>query len=175
MTLTDAQMRERMAKGWRMGAPFTACGNGSLPRNTANIRSKLPGLLDNYGITVVNDAGCGDLMWRHGMRWGGEFVNFDLFPRAPGVMAWDITTEAMPPADAILARMVLNHLQERVEQTLLLFRESAPVLIATQFDGGGPQRDVQFNRLDLREWLGEPIVRLTDGSEPGCSLAMFEL
>jgi hypothetical protein len=95
-------------------------------------------------------------------------------------MRADITSIALPDCDAILCRMVLNHLdQDRILMALKLFKQSAKYLIATQFDGDKlPQRSPQFTRLDLRvapHFLGEPLERVQDGAEDICSLALWKL
>lgn len=181
--LSDDGMRERMGKGWRGGlTEGTHCGQGSLMRNTVNIRTWLPQMTDKYGIKSVCDAGAGDLHWIRRMEWPVGYQGFDLFPRHPDVRALDITVQAMPPCDAILCRMVLNHLwgdhgdATRVEMALDLFRQSGKYLFATQFNGEDlPQRSPQFKRLDLRRWLGEPIESVHDGHEPECRMAMWRI
>lgn len=177
--LSDEAMHERMVNGWRMGKPFTDCGNGSTLENTAKIRKWLPDIFAKYGFATINDAGAGDLAWWPYVNWRTQFVcrSFDLIPRRPEVEQIDITAQQMPRADAILCRMVLNHLDaERVSMALALFTVSSDYLIATQFNGETlPQRSPQFMRLDLREWLGEPLESVQDGAEHCCSLALWKL
>jgi hypothetical protein len=175
--LTDEEMHTRMANGWRAGQPFTVCGNGSLPDATAIIRGWLPNVCMRRGILTICDAGAGDLQWMDGMVWDVEYRPFDLIPRHPDVRRLDITAEPLPTCDAILCRMVLNHLDdERVGMALALFRRSSRYLFATQFNGEDlPQRSPQFMRLDLRKWLGEPIESCRDGREDACRLALWEL
>jgi hypothetical protein len=175
--LTDQEMHDRMVRGWRAGRPFTDCGNGSLPENTARIRAWLPDLCQRHGIRVLNDAGAGDLAWMQGLQWDVDYRPFDLIPRRPEVQRADVTAEALPPADAILCRMVLNHLDdERVVMALHAFKRSAPLLIATQFNGEDlPKRSPQFTRLDLRRWLGEPLETCRDGNEEWCRLALWKI
>ena len=175
--LSDEAMRERMANGWRAGRPFTVCGNGSLPEATANIRQWLPKVCARRGVKTVCDAGAGDLKWRTGMAWDVNYLPFDLFPRHPSVAAIDITQDVLPKCDAILCRMVLNHLDdERVTLALGRFRLAGRYLFATQFNGEDlPQRSPQFMRLDLRKWLGDPLEWVHDGREDACALALWEL
>jgi hypothetical protein len=174
--LSDEEMRSRMANGWRMGRPFTECGNGSLPHATLNVRRVLPQWCAKYDIRTVNDAGAGDMQWKEGMQWDVLYRPFDLVPRRPEVQTLDITTETMPPADLVLCRMVLNHLDdERVTMALGRFRASAGYLAATQFAGPQPQRSPQFKRLDLCKWLGEPVESTQDGTEADCRLALWRL
>jgi hypothetical protein len=175
--LTDAEMHERMVNGWRAGKPFTVCGNGSLPAATENIRRWLPQVCARHGITSVCDAGAGDLQWKHGMQWDVDYRPFDLIPRLPEIRAIDITRDPLPTCDAILCRMVLNHLDaDRITLALNLFKRSAKYLIATQFDGKDlPQRSPQFMRLDLTKWLGPAVEQISDGLEEPCRLALWRL
>jgi len=179
--LTDEEMYERMANGWRAGRPETVCGNGSMLENTVNIRQWLPILVQQYGIRRVCDAGAGDMYWLRHMNWAVQYRAFDLIVRDPAVTKIDITKEALPPCDAILCRMVLNHLvdgPERIQMALALFRQSAKYLIATQFDGPQPCRSKQFFRLDLRAEpfnLGAPLEAMQDGAEEACRLALWNL
>lgn len=175
--LSDEAMHARMAKGWKAGKPYTLCGNGSLPDATANVRAWLPKVCARRGITTVCDAGAGDLQWRDGMTWDVDYRPYDLIPRHADVRPADITRDALPTCDAILCRMVLNHLDEtRVGMALKLFKRSARHLFATQFNGEDlPQRSPQFTRLDLRAWLGDPLEWVHDGRESDCMLALWTL
>lgn len=178
--LSDEAMRERMSKGWRAGYPETVCGNGSLRRNSVHSRAALPQWCEKYGVRSVCDAGAGDLFFSSGVAWNVEYRPFDLFPRTAAVKEIDITTQPLPECDAILCRMVLNHLDEpRIQMALERFRQSAVYLIATQFNGEDlPQRSPQFTRLDLRcapYNLGEPLESVQDGAEAICSLALWAL
>lgn len=175
--LSDQEMYERMINGWRGGlAEGTPCGAGSLLANTAIIRAWLPEICKRHKIASVCDAGAGDLHWIQHIDWPVQYSAFDLIPRAEEVEEIDITTEALPECDAILCRMVLNHLgKERTAMALDLFRESATYLIATHFVCDRIKRVREFTRLDLTEWLGEPIEMARDGHEEGCRLAIWEL
>lgn len=176
--LSDEEMHERMRKGWRAGLKDgTVCGNGSTMAHTANIRQWLPEVCDRYGIKSVCDAGAGDLHWIGKVQWNVDYRPFDLIPRRPEVQKIDVTREALPACDAVLCRMVLNHLDsERVQMALGLFRHSARYLFATQFNGEDlPQRSPQFTRLDLRCYLGDPLESVQDGAEDICSLALWAL
>lgn len=178
--LSDEEMYERMRKGWRAGNPETICGNGSLRSHSMLSRAALPQWCEKYGLQTICDAGAGDLHYIRGVDWKVDYRAFDLIPRSDDVSKIDITTERLPECDAILCRMVLNHLDEtRILMALKLFRESAPCLIATQFNGEDlPQRSPQFTRLDLRKapyGLGDPLESVQDGSEAICSLALWTL
>lgn len=166
-----------MAKGWRGGLPDgTVCGQGSTLANTSAIRAWLPGVCERWEINSICDAGAGDLHWIQHVRWDVDYKPFDLIPRHSDVAALDITTENMPPCDAILCRMVLNHLDDkRIEMALDRFRQSSALLLATHFEDGGVKRTRQFTRVDLTRWLGEPTESCPDGHEPNCRLGLWVL
>lgn len=184
--LSEKEMYNRMKKGWRGGKlDGTICGQGSTIRNTSSITRWLPQACERHGIETINDAGAGDLHWIGRVRWDVDYTPYDLFPRHESVKKIDITTETMQPADAILCRMVLNHLVdgddgddgedvERVEMALERFAESAEYLFATNFRDG-VNRTRQFRRLDLCGFLGEPLEQVADGQERGCVLALWKL
>lgn len=178
--LSDQEMHERMANGWRAGHPETICGNGSLRKNSEKSRAWLPQIATRYDIKTVCDAGAGDMYFVKGVDWQVDYRAFDLIPRNSSIEQIDITRRKLPDCDAILCRMVLNHLdEERILMALKKFKASAHYLIATQFDGDKlPQRSPQFARLDLRNApydLGEPLDRVQDGAEGICSLAIWQL
>jgi hypothetical protein len=181
--LSDADMYERMVRGWRAGKPETICGQGSTSAQTAHVREWLPQMVRRYRIGMLVDAGAGDQVWIERVQWAEvppRYLAVDLIPRNSTVRQLDITREALPVCDAILCRMVLNHLDEpRITMALALFRKSARYLIATHFQGEDlPQRSPQFTRLDLRGapyGLGEPLERVQDGVEPYCYLALWQL
>lgn len=169
-----------MANGWRAGLPETPCGNGSLRKNSKKSRAWLPQIAARFDIRSVCDAGAGDLHYINGVDWDMRYQAFDLVSRMPNVTSCDITKDALPRCDAILCRMVLNHLDKpRILMALNLFRQSAKYLIATQFNGEDlPQRSPQFTRLDLRREpynLGEPLDSVQDGTEDVCSLAIWRI
>jgi hypothetical protein len=178
--LSDEDMFARMSKGWRAGYPETQCGNGSLRKNSVLSRAALPQWCEQYDIRTVCDAGAGDLFYVKGVEWSVEYRPFDLVPRDPSITRLDITAEDLPECDAILCRMVLNHLDEpRILMAIERFRNVSPYLIATQFNGEDlPQRSPQFTRLDLRKapyGLGEPLAKVQDGNEQICSLALWQI
>ena len=178
--LSDADMLERMDRGWRGGRnDGTVCGQGSTIHNTWRISEWLPKVIRQYHIQSICDAGAGDLHWADSVDWPCSYYPYDLIPRAKGINKRDITTEKMRDSDAILCRMVLNHLMdgadvERIEMALKLFEETSKYLIATHFVGD-QHRDAGFTNLDLTQWLGEPLEMCQDGHEDGCRLALWKL
>jgi len=174
--LSDKEMYARM-KGWQGGkGDGTICGRGSTRHCTANIRAWLPDVVERYSIGSVVDAGAGDLHWVKSVKWDVDYMPFDLIPRKPEVKKADITTELLPECDAILCRMVLNHLDHaRVQMALDNFEDVADYLLATHFAGPQVNKNREFTRMDLTQWLGEPLEMCQDGHEPRCYLALWQL
>jgi hypothetical protein len=142
----------------------TPCGNGSTLAATQHIRAVLPDVALRYGIESVCDAGAGDLHWMQFVQWDVQYRAFDFVPRHSDVIALDITREALPQCDLILCRHVLIHLDpERIIDALKLFKSSGRYLLASQYDHAKPFDPCrQFNRTDLRGYLGDPIERHQD-------------
>lgn len=178
--LSDKDMHDRMVKGWRGGKPDgTICGAGSTIRNSTNVIDWLPDVCSRFGIQSVCDAGAGDLHWIRRVKWDVDYKPYDLFPRHESITKLDITTEYMAESDAVLCRFVLNHLMdgddyERIEMALERFRRTSRFLIATNFSGN-PGSNRGFVRLDLRDFLGDPLDYVVDGHEPNCVLAIWEI
>ena len=154
----------------------TVCGQSSTFARTSIMSSWLPDVCQRFDIHSVCDAGAGDRHWIKRLLWDVEYMAFDLIPRSHDVKKLDITTEALPECDAILCRMVLNHLDKgRTEMAINLFRESATYLIATHFVGGRKKQVRAFTKLDLCNYLGKPLEMCTDGHEDHCKLALWTL
>jgi len=116
---------------------------------------------------------------RH-VEWDVEYSAFDLFPRKPEVNKIDITTQNLPECDLILCRFVLNHLvgnrgdHTRVMMAIERFTKSGKYLAATNFENGKENKR-EFVRLDLTDYLGDPIESTNDGHESGCRLSLWRL
>lgn len=177
MTLSDDELKAMMQRGWRGGLrEGTPCGNGSTRQYTRNVVRWLPSVCADHGIQSVVDAGAGDLHWIKDVVWKVQYTPVDLVPRHPSVMQLDITKQPVPQCDAVLCRFVLNHLDvERVQVALALFKQSARYLIATHFVGDNINRNREFTRLDLTQWIGEPREMVHDGHEDNCRLALWKL
>lgn len=167
-----------MQRGWRGGLiEGTPCGQSSRKHFARKVMAWLPKVCGDYGIRSVCDAGAGDLHWMRDVDWGDiQYRAFDLVPRHHEVQKLDITSERLPDCDAILCRMVLNHLDKsRVGDAIGLFRKAGKYLLATHFAGDSINRNREFTRLDLTEWLGEPLAMSSDGHERNCYLALWSL
>jgi hypothetical protein len=98
-------------------------GSGSDSAQTAALVSGFPGLLSEHGIRSVVDVPCGDFVWMkralpgHCEYFGGDIVhelvlrNQQLHGQTGRQFARvDITSDPLPPADALLCRDCLVHL-----------------------------------------------------------------
>ena len=134
--MTAERMREKMRIGWKSSE--TPCGRGSELAHAALVTRLLPVLCNEENLTVINDAGAGDLHWEQYVEWPDATVYraFDLVPRHADVRELDITTQVMPQADLILCRHVLNHLSCKLAiDALDNFRESgSKYLLITNCD-----------------------------------------
>jgi hypothetical protein len=127
-------------------------------------------MLYRYGITSLNDAGAGDLNWIRLIPWEIDYKAFDLVPRHPDVQEFDIVRETLPRADAILCRMVFNHIgQAGTDVAIQRFRESgASYLIANRYK----RNDRAFHRVEIG-W--EPLEETRDGPEEECYIGIWKL
>jgi hypothetical protein len=156
-----------LTRGWSRAKGETICGRGSTMSATESVRRELPGWFRNYGIRSLADAGAGDRNWsRHLDLAGAAYRGFDLCPRHESVEPFDITSEVLPPHDAILCRHVLNHLTEAlVGETVARFREPADYLIANTYPDGVKTGDAKlgmWTKWNLAHWLGEPLETCPD-------------
>lgn len=123
--MTRTRMLEKMRQGWKSNE--TPCGRGSELLEATRISALLPVLMNDYDLTILNDAGAGDCHWIKFVEWISPVIYkaFDLVPRAAEVCQFDITLQVMPRADLILCRHVLNHLSPQFAiDAIQRFRES---------------------------------------------------
>jgi hypothetical protein len=101
-------------KGWTGGGEETPCGFGSKVSQTKIQREWIPQQVVKYGIHTIDDIGAGDLNWIELVKWpaGVEYRAFDLVPRHPSVVEFDLLHEIPDSVDLILCLWVLNHLPE---------------------------------------------------------------
>jgi len=104
--MTDAEF----FKGWTGGLPETPCGFGSKVGQTRKQRAVIPGWIEKYKITSVADIGAGDLNWAKLVDFGCPYAAYDLIPRVPGVVSYNLITQPLPRADCYMVLWVLNHL-----------------------------------------------------------------
>lgn len=112
--MTHKRMLEKMKQGWKSGE--TPCGQGSDLIMTDRVRALLPKLMESYNLTILHDAGAGDLHWIEYVEWTTliSYRGFDLVPRHDEIHKLDITRKVIPLCDLILCRHVLNHLSPKL-------------------------------------------------------------
>lgn len=96
--------------GWKSGLPETPCGFGSKISATEVQRRWIPEIVKKYEIETVADIGAGDLNWVKLLDWDVNYSAYDLVPRTPEVIVFDITKEIPPAVDMIMCLWVINHL-----------------------------------------------------------------
>ena len=102
---------DKYKKGWTGGLPETACGSGSRLSKTIKQRKWIPYIIEKYNIKTISDIGAGDLNWVKKMDLSGvEYTPYDLVPRHPDVIEFDLIQHVPPKTDLILCLWVLNHL-----------------------------------------------------------------
>ena len=131
------------------GAPTSFSGLGSEDGATSAVQAALPALLKGLGVTSLLDAPCGDAGWIGKSDLGVDYIGVDIVPavveaaRARAalrsmnaiLLLADITTDALPRADAILCRDCLVHLSfDNIALAIDNFKRSgATWLITTTF------------------------------------------
>ena len=117
-TLSDPA---KYKKGWTGGLPETPCGHGSTMRATKAQRNWIPKIIEAYHIQSIADIGAGDLNWIKNMGLSAhiEYWAYDLVPRQPEVIEFDLIKEVPAPVDLIMCLWVLNHLPYDACQTAI--------------------------------------------------------
>jgi hypothetical protein len=139
--------REVFLRNRQAGAESVS-GPGSGLVQTAEIRRRLPGILQHLGVSVLLDAPCGDFHWMRTLALGiGAYIGVDIVDeivalnreRYGGPGRWflqlDLASDLLPRADLILCRDCLGHFAYRdVFRALDNFRSSGSrYLMATSF------------------------------------------
>ena len=104
--------RQEFERGWGSGRPETPCGSGSKFENTRIQRKWIPEMVAKYNIRSIADMGAGDLNWSGRTEFGCEYTPYDMVPRHPSVVEFNLLTDEVPKVDCLLCLWVLNHLPE---------------------------------------------------------------
>lgn len=109
----------------RWQSPESRSGPGSTLAQTDHVRGGIEGLIRDYGMRSILDAACGDFGWMasvdvHGASYVGLDIVAPLVAQNNARYAYagsgrrfvvaDITRDALPRADLVIARDVLGHL-----------------------------------------------------------------
>jgi hypothetical protein len=148
---------ERMCRDHAAQGHESVSGPGSSLAQTAEIRQRLPLLLQGLGARVLLDAPCGDFNWLRDVRLGIEsYIGVDLLEHlirqnrerhaAPGrqFLVIDLFEGPLPAADIVLCRDYLVHLSfESIARVLRnMTMSGSRYLLATTFPGRGPNPDI---------------------------------
>lgn len=104
---------EKYKKGWKGGLPETPCGAGSTLAATKEQSIWIPKMIRKYKIKTIADIGAGDLNWiKHiKMPKSWDYKAYDLVPRHPDVIQFDLLREVPPQVDLLMVLWVLNHFE----------------------------------------------------------------
>lgn len=189
------------SRGWPDQAPDTVCGWGSSEAHTQLVRKELVNILATYGVTSMNDAGCGDLAWMSTLDLDGiDYVGYDVHERAtwPALRergyrleVVDITADRLRPADLLVCRDVFIHLpNDMILAALEGFRNSCTYLLTTSYTSDPSMERGDFSNFDRMDspdllhakldltlepfGLGEPLERVPEDS-PNKYLCLWDL
>jgi hypothetical protein len=180
----------RIYQNNQWGNSESRSGPGSTVRYTANLRQHLPALLEQFNITSVLDAPCGDFNWMRlvveatAIRYLGADVVADIVSSnrrfesdRVAFVSLDITADALPKADLMICRDCLFHLSYAATRAFLenFVRADIPYLLTTTHKN--PKRFVNrdiatggFRRMDLfsspYNLDPEPLMRIDDWLAP---------
>lgn len=113
MKSLDANL-SKYRNGWASGLPETPCGYGSKLTQT-KIQSKwIPKIVKKYRIKSIADIGAGDLQWIKRIDLGCEYTPYDLVPRHPDVIEFNLLVDELPQVDCLMVLWVINHMPEHV-------------------------------------------------------------
>jgi hypothetical protein len=139
---------ERMGNLYKRLGDESISGPGSSLEHTAEIRERLPMLMEDLQVKKLLDAACGDFNWMRHVKLGiDEYLGVDILSSAiarnqeaytvPGrrFLSFDISRDALPESDLIFCRDCLVHLAyEGVFRVLRNFRRSnSRYLLTTTF------------------------------------------
>ena len=181
------------------GSSESLSGTGSSFAATKTIRSALPDLLRDLGVTSVLDVPCGDFNWAKEVDWSPlHYIGADIVPEliernqalyaSDGVefITLDILTDKLPRCDLALCRDLFIHLPNDHVQCALerITQSGAKYLLATQYEKVTINRNIRlgsFRPINLVQppfCLGRPLQSIFDGdylSTWGRTLALWRL
>lgn len=164
-------------------------GRGSTPENTVQYRALVERLLQTLDVTSVVDIGCGDWQFSHLINWGNvDYLGIDTVPvvieanrkrygSRHRFECADVTREALPSADLVILKDVLQHWPTAAIQAFLPRLEQYRFVLVTNSSEESPllNSDIAmtgFRPLDLRQapfhFKAEELLRYhADDAPPG--------
>lgn len=176
--------------------PESVSGRGSTIARTDVVRNALPALLKSIGATSLLDAACGDFNWMRFVDLDGiKYTGVDVVPglikqnqRRYGTetrmfQRLDITRDALPKADVVLARECLIHfsLGHALAAITNFKRSGAKYLLATTHNTVHLNTDLNTGdwrslNLQLAPFnFPAPVQLLVEDAETGKSLGLWLL
>lgn len=176
---------------WR--DPESRSGTGSTLANTENIRTALPALLDELGVTSITDVACGDFNWMRlllaetpGIT---RYVGIDIVPEivAANTAAHgsarvsfrhgNVIAEVPPAADLIVFRDCTIHLSfaDAARAFANIRRSGARYLLTSSYRGAANATDIPTGRwrpVDLEAapfGFPDPAARFVENEAAGGS------
>jgi 2-polyprenyl-3-methyl-5-hydroxy-6-metoxy-1,4-benzoquinol methylase len=130
---------------WSWGSNESRSGPGSTLEDTKNIIDKLPILFNQYGISTVLDASCGDFNWMKrvdlsGVNYtGGDIVddlivsNQNLYSKSNiNFIKLNVVEDVIPKSDLIILRDTLFHFtNDDIKKTLNNIKKSGSKYLLT--------------------------------------------
>jgi SAM-dependent methyltransferase len=170
---------------WTQGrADVPGSGAGSTLAATANLRTRLPGLLRELGATSLLDVGCGDLHWLSHLALPCPYLGLDIVPHvietniarfgsdSRRFAVANAVSDKLAPADVILCREVIFHLSFADSRALLrnlLATGCRWILLtsdtATRFNADIESGGARILNLEIAPFrLGAPAQAITEDS-----------
>lgn len=112
----------RIYRGNYWGNSDSRSGAGSDLTQTAEIRARLPELIEKFSINSMLDIPCGDWHWMKEVQLNINYIGADIVPDIINMNAeqygnktrrfimLDMTKDALPKADLVFSRDVLVHM-----------------------------------------------------------------
>jgi hypothetical protein len=151
----DVFSRVYAERGWAVQTSVS--GPGSELDRTADLRRRLPALLEELGVRTLLDAGCGDFGWLRVTELPEQYVGVDVVPELFAALEQDLQrgrTFLRADITRVLCRDVLIHFPDDdiVRAVENLRRTGARWLLTTTFVGRGTNEPIalgDWRTLDL--------------------------
>ena len=143
-------------------------GPGSNPRNAAGYLAELQRVIDGLGVSSVLDVGCGDFRLGAAVDWrGAQYTGIDVVrsvvercreehgSERMRFLHRDFTRCELPPADLLICKDVLQHLESRDAAALLRQLGKYKYALITNDVGSNQNRSIdneaRYAPLDLEQ------------------------